>query len=102
MAIKSYCYFSIGFIGDGTSTSKVVNFTTSPFVLGGAGGAGTALQLSPNFTLSNLLPTGTSGVNSSDGQVCTVTIGLLGAVTFSWPAAIPNGTGVLVYGFLEF
>lgn len=100
--IKAYCYFSIGFIGDGTNNSRQVNFKTAPFILGGAGGAGTALSLSNDFTLAGLLPIGASNVNSSDGQTCTVTVGLLGAVTFAWPNPPANGAQVLVYGFLEF
>jgi len=102
MAMKSYCYFSIGFVGDGTSVSKTVNFNTAPFVLGGAGGAGTALQLSPNFALSTLVPTSLDSLTSSDGQAVTASIGALGAVTFTWPNAVPAGDSVLVQGYLEF
>lgn len=102
MSIKQVCYFSMTFVGDGTSTTENTNVSTSPFIFGGAGSKGDPKFFSPLWNATSPLPTGVQGVNSSDGQTCTVTIGLLGAVTFSWPVAIPNGTVVTVDGLFEF
>jgi hypothetical protein len=103
MAVKSFCYWGIGSVGDGSSTSVQFNFLTDPFVLGNAGAPSIPSQISPAFalTLSNL-PTAITVISSSDGQTVTPTLGSLGNVTFSWPVAIPNGTAVTMYGLLEF
>lgn len=103
MALKSFCYWGLGIIGDGAATSVQVNFLTDPFVLGMSGAPSIPSQISPAFalTLSNL-PTGINVISCSDGQTVTPTLGSLGNVTFSWPIAVPNGTGVTMYGRLEF
>lgn len=103
MSIKSICYFSIGFIGDGTAASKTVNFSSAPFVLASHGSVpGIAAQMSSAFVLSTTLPTAIADLFSSDSQAVTATLGLLGAVTFAWPNAIPNGDKVNVYGTIHF
>ena len=96
MAMKPYCYFSIGLIGDGVSASHAVDFKTTPFVFGGAGGEGTALQLSPNLS-----PTSLESITSSDGQVVTAVVAA-GEVTFTWPIAVPEGDTVLLQGAILF
>jgi len=72
MAIHATTNCSIAFHGDGTSTSVIVTFATAPFIFAGTLGAP-----------SGLVPTSASSVTSSDGQVCTVTVGALGAITFA-------------------
>jgi len=91
MALHATTNCSIAFHGDGTSTSVVVTFATAPFVFSGIMG-------SP----AGLTPTSASSVTSSDGQVCTVTVGALGAITFAWPLAIGAGALVTVYLYLDF
>lgn len=103
MALRPFCYWGLGIDGDGSSTSVTVNLLTDPFVLGMSGAPSIPSQLSSAFaiTLANL-PSGINVISCSDGQTVTPTLGLLGAVTFSWPIAIPNGTSVTMYGRLEF
>lgn len=103
MAIKPWCYWSLGIVGDGSTNSQQFNFLTDPFVLGAAGavGGGTALDLTFTLGISNL-PTGITCMYSSDGQTVTPTLGSAGAVTFAWPVAIPAGDLVTMYGALEF
>src|SRR2546421_6892743 len=103
MAIKPWCYWSLGVVGDGSTTSQTFNMLTDPFVLGAAGatGGGAALGFTFSVGLSNL-PSAITVVSSSDGQTVTPTLGTLGSVTFSWPVAIPANTEVTMYGILEF
>lgn len=103
MAIKPWCYWSLGVVGDGTTTNQQFNLLTDPFVLGAAGGVGGGAELDLTFTLGiSNLPTGITWMYSSDGQTVTPTLGMAGAVTLSWPVAIPAGTLVTMYGVLEF
>src|SRR4029077_19245224 len=100
MAIKSFVYWAIGVVGDGTSTSVTKNLITDPFVLGGGGICSTgasAPELTFSLTLSNL-PSAIAVDASSDGQIATVSLGILGNVTFTWPNPIPNGTRVALSG----
>lgn len=103
MSMKTVCYFSLGVMGDGTSTSITVNFNTAPFVLSSFGSVpGSAPQLSLGFIGSTLLPSAIGDLYSSDTQILSATLGLLGSVTFSWPNAIPSGIKETIYGILRF
>jgi hypothetical protein len=99
--MKTTCYFGIGFLGDGSSTSKTVLFATGAFVVGGLVGPGSAPQMSPGFTLGTTNPSGVTVVSSSDGQTVTASCSL-GSVTFTFPIAIPSGDRVGVYGYFDF
>lgn len=103
MAIRPWCYWSLGVVGDGSTTSQSFNLLTDPFVLGAAGatGGGAALDLTFTVGLSNL-PSAISVTSCSDGQTVTPTLGTMGNITFSWPVAIPAGTPISMYGVLEF
>lgn len=103
MALKPFCYWGIGTVGDGASTSVIYNLLTDPFVLGLPGAPSIPSTFSATFSLGlSNLPTGMDVISSSDAQTVTVSLGLLGAVTFSWPTAIPNGVAVTMYGKMEF
>lgn len=103
MALKPWCYWSLGVVGDGTTTSQQFNLLTDPFVLGAAAGTGGGAELALTFTMGiSNLPTGITVDSSSDGQTVTPTLGMAGAVTFSWPIAVPADTPVTMYGILEF
>lgn len=103
MAIKPWCYWSIGVQGDGSITSASLNLLSDPFVLGAAAGAGAGAQLGTTFLVSiSNLPSSISVVASSDGQTVTPTLGSGGAVSFAWPIAIPAGDFVTMYGKLTF
>jgi hypothetical protein len=101
--MKPWCYWSVGVVGDGTATSVTLNLLTDPFVIGGATAAGSGPQLALTFSigLSNL-PSSIDVLSCSDGQSVTTTLGILGAVTFSWPNAVPNGQSIYMYGHLTF
>lgn len=103
MAMKPWCYWSVGIVGDGSATSVTLNLLTDPFVIGGATAAGAGPQLALTFTigLSNL-PSAIDVLSSSDGQAVSVTLGALGAINFSFPIAVPNGDKVYLYGHLTF
>lgn len=101
--IKTACYFALGFVGDGTATTKQVSFASGPWILGGLSGVGAAPQMSAGFALGSLLPTRVTVVSSSDGQAVSNSIGGFGTnVTFTWPVAIPNDTYVSIYGYFDF
>lgn len=103
MAMKPWCYWSLGVVGDGTSTSVTFNLLTDPFALGAAGAQGGGVTLGFTFTVSlSNLPSALTVISCSDGQTVTPTLGMGGAVTFSWPVAIPANTEVTMYGALEF
>ena len=102
MAIKQTCYVSLSVVGDGTSTSETANFNTSPFVYGGIGSIGSPQTFSTGFLSLSTLPCSITITSSTDGQTISTSIGLLGAVTFTWPTAIPNGTVVTWSGYVEF
>lgn len=103
MATRSWCYWSIGIRGDGSTTAVALNLLTSAFALGSAAGvgAGAALDLIKVLSLSSL-PVDMDVILSSDSQTVTPTIGILGAVTLTFPTAIPNGDKVTLYGRLYF
>lgn len=103
MALKPWCYWSLGVEGDGSTTSQIFNMLKDPFVLGAAGATGGGAALGFTFTvgLSNL-PTAIKVTSCSDGQTVTATLGTLGNITFSWPVAIPADTEVSMYGVMEF
>lgn len=103
MALKPWCYWSLGVEGDGASTSATFNLLTDPFVLGAAGATGGGAALGFTFTLGlSNLPSALKVTASSDGQTVTPTLGSGGNVTFSWPVAIPANTEITMYGVLEF
>jgi hypothetical protein len=67
---------------DGTSTTFATNTTTGPFLWGNS----TSYNLAA--TIGSLVPTSANSVTSSDGTVVSnVTVGLLGAITFTWASA---------------
>lgn len=103
MAIKPFCFWGVGSVGDGSSTSVTFNLLTDPFVLGSAAapGAGSDLNLTINLT-ATLLPTGITVIASSDGNTPTASLGILGNVVLTWPTALASGYGQTVYGRLEF
>lgn len=100
MTIKLTVDFVIKLFADGSSTSIAANMISDPFsyVPSGALGMG-ALN---TFAMSAArLPTSVQGLVSSDNQQVTAVIGLLGAITFTWPAPPAAGvvtvTGILVF-----
>lgn len=98
MSIKSYCYFAIGFIGDGSTTTKTANLLTAPFVLGGATAAGAGPAIASPFAISlGDLPSAVESLTS--GVSCTVA---LGVITFTFDTAPADGALVTVYGLLKF
>lgn len=103
MALKPWCWWSLGVVGDGTSTGATFNLLTDPFVLGAAAAPGGQTALAVTFTVSlSNLPSAITVDSCSDGQTVTPTLGSLGSIGFSWPIAIPAGTPVSMYGHLEF
>lgn len=103
MSLKAFCYFGAGIVGDGSSVSITANLLADPFVLGLPGAPSIPSQLNPAFavTLSNL-PSGIGVIASSDGQSVSASLGLAGAVTFTFPNAPVSGQLVTLYGKLEF
>lgn len=86
MAMKPWCYFTLGYRGDGSTTQQVFNLLSDPFALAPAASPaeGTNIQFSFSLSLS-ILPTAIEVIGSSDGQTVTPTLGSLGNITFAWP-----------------
>lgn len=98
MALKTYCYFAIGFLGDGTATVKTASLLTAPFAIGAAtaAGAGPALASPFDIALGNL-PTAVESLTL--GVSCTIALGI---ITFTFDVAPGSGELVTVYGLLKF
>jgi hypothetical protein len=102
MSNKAICEFSIGFLCDGTNASVSVNFNTGPFLLAAvAASEGYSAELSSLFNLSVLAPSAISNLSSSDHTSVSASLGLLGAVTFTWASAPAAGI-VILTGILQF
>lgn len=103
-AVKPWCYFVLGVVGDGTTTTQVFNLNTDPFVLASPFAPPTDSYFvgSTAGTFSSLTPTGVE-IDSTDGPtISSISLGLGGNVTIVWSSAIANGTPVRVTGKIIF
>jgi hypothetical protein len=80
---------------DGTTSTIVTNTSTSPYLWGNS----TSYNLVAS--LAGLTPMGVNGVTSSDGTVCSGSVGLLGAITYTWVSP-PIAGDFIITGNVEF
>lgn len=104
MAMKPFCYWSFSLTADGSSTSLAVNLLTDPFGLSQTSPPGSVATIGNPFALSiSNLPTGITIIATSSGTApASVSLGMVGAVTFTWSSAPTNGETIQMYGKLEF
>lgn len=98
MAIKTYCYFAIGFIGDGSSTTKTASLLTAPYAIGAATAAGAGPSMASPFDIAlGNLPSAVESLTA--GVTCTISMGV---ITFTFSSAPDTDELVTVYGLLKF
>jgi hypothetical protein len=85
MSNKSRLTAYLAFEGDGSSTTLAVNFITAPLSLVPQSGG----ELSASFSLAAALPSAVINPQCSGGLGVTVSLGLLGAVTFTFTGGPP-------------